>query len=256
MYKYTRGLREWTLDPSSFLVEFERKCKIFDIIDPRGDPHGIKFYSQQDEDKYIIQYLLKGKITDGTYLEIGACDGRLYSNTKILEDHFGFKGILIEPQFNYFSKLKENRSLQNNELYNCAVTNTDADEIDFIGNNPEGGVAGNINTDLNRYSEGANAWHKYKVKNRKMKDILQNSKFNYIDFMIIDVEGSEMSLLESIDFNFPIFCIIIEAHSTEQEKNKVFGEYLKSKDFIFKERQRGNEVWINHNYFRKYLFNI
>ena len=60
-----------------------------------------------------------------------------------------------------------------------------------------------------------------------MKNILHNSKFNYIDFMIIDVEGSELSLLKSIDFVFPIFCIIIEAHSGEQEKNKIFGNYLK-----------------------------
>jgi hypothetical protein len=45
----------------------------------------VRFYSQQDEDKYIIQYLLKNKIDDGTYLEIGACDGLLYSNTKTLD---------------------------------------------------------------------------------------------------------------------------------------------------------------------------
>mgnify|MGYP005991738521 FL=1 len=89
-----------------------------------------------------------------------------------------------------------------------------------------------------------------------MKDILNNSKFTYIDFMIIDVEGSELSLLQSIDFIFPIFCIIIEAHSTEQEKNKIFGELLKNNGFTFKERQRGNEIWLNHSYFRKHLFNV
>lgn len=89
-----------------------------------------------------------------------------------------------------------------------------------------------------------------------MKDILNNSKFTYIDFMIIDVEGSELSLLQSIDFTFPIFCIIIEAHSTEQEKNKIFGELLKNNGFTSKERQRGNEIWLNHNYFRKHLFNM
>lgn len=88
-----------------------------------------------------------------------------------------------------------------------------------------------------------------------MKNILNNSKFKYIDFMIIDVEGSELTLLQSIDFNFNIFCIIIEAHSNQQEKNKIFGNYLKQNGFTFKERQRGNEVWINENYFRKHLFN-
>jgi FkbM family methyltransferase len=247
MYKYTKGLKEWTIDKDAFLKEFIKKCELFNI-----NPRNVKFYSQQNEDKYIIQYLLKNKIEDGTYLEIGACDGILYNNTKTLEDYFGFKGILIEPQPKFFSDLKKYRSTENNELYNCAVTNNDSFEIEFIGDTAEGGIIDSINTDLTKY----NNWDTYKVKNRKMKDILNESKFNYIDFMIIDVEGSELLLLESIDFNFPIFCIIIEAHSNEQEKNKIFGNFLKNNGFTFKERQRGNEIWLNHNYFRKHLFNL
>ena len=94
MYKINRGLKEWHIDKNLFLKEYINKCKIFNINNPRN----VKFFSQQDEDKYIIQYLLKEKIDDGTYLEIGACDGVLYSNTKTLEEYFGFKGILIEPQ--------------------------------------------------------------------------------------------------------------------------------------------------------------
>ena len=31
MYKYTRGLREWTLDMDSFSKDFLNKCKIFNI---------------------------------------------------------------------------------------------------------------------------------------------------------------------------------------------------------------------------------
>ena len=108
-----------------------------------------------------------------------------------------------------------------------------------------------INTNLNNYN-----WTPYEVENKKMKNILENSRFKYIDIMIIDVEGSELSLLKSIDFTFPIFCIIIEAHSTEQKKNKIFGDYLKKNGFTFKERQRGNEIWLNYNYFRKHLFNL
>jgi len=246
MYKITNGLSEWTLDINTFIPEFIKKCKIFDI-----EPNNVKFYSQQDEDKYIIQYLLKNKINDGTYLEIGACDGLLYSNTKTLEDFFNFTGILIEPQENFFNNIKKNRSIIKNELYNCAVTNNDSTTITFIGNNAEGGVLNDINTDLNKFN-----WEPYNVPNKQMKDILHNSKFNYIDFMIIDVEGSELSLLKSINFVFPIFCIIIEAHSGEQEKNKIFGNFLKKNGFKFKERQRGNEVWLNHNYFRKHLFNL
>jgi len=246
MYKFNKGLLEWSLNENIFLKEFNNKCNIFGI-----NPNEVKFYSQQDEDKYIIQYLLKTKIIDGTYLEIGACDGILYSNSKTLEDFFGFTGVLIEPQLTFYNDLKKNRSSINNELYNCAVTNNDSSTITFIGNNAEGGIYNDINTNLTNYN-----WTPYEVENRKMKNILENSRFKYIDIMIIDVEGSELSLLKSIDFSFPIFCIIIEAHSNEQQKNKLFGDFLKKNGFTFKERQRGNEIWLNHNYFRKDLFNL
>ena len=245
MHTINNGLKEWKIDINSFVSDFNNKCKIFDII-----PNNVKFYSQQDEDKYIIQYLLKAKITDGTFLEIGACDGVLYSNSKTLEDHFNFTGILIEPQPLFYSQLVMNR--KNCKCYNYAVSNSDDEFIEFIGNNAEGGIVNNTNTDISKYTN----WTPYKVKNSKMKDIITKSEFKYIDFMIIDVEGSELELLHSIDFKFPIFCIIIEAHSNEQTKNKIFGEYLKSNGFTYVERQRGNEVWINKNYFRKHLFNV
>ena len=102
--------------------------------------------------------MLKEKITDGTFLEIGACDGVLYSNTKTLEDYFNFKGILIEPQKDYFANLQINRST-NNELYNCAVSNSNETEVEFIGDNPEGGIVEQINTNLYKYN-----WTSYKVK--------------------------------------------------------------------------------------------
>lgn len=246
MYRNNKGLLEWSIDPNIFEQEFIKKCKTFDI-----NPSEVHFYSQQDEDKYIIQYLLKDKVIDGTYLEIGACDGKLYSNTKTLEDHFGFNGILIEPQTHFYDRIKNNRNLNKNEIYNLAVTDSNDDYVEFIGNNAEGGVSSLTNTPDNKYSN----WNKYTVKNEKMSTILDNSRFQYIDFMIIDVEGSELSLLQTIDFSFPIYCIIIEAHSNEQEKNKIFGNYLKSHGFTYKERQRGNEIWINKNYYRKHLFN-
>ncbi len=53
MYTLNRGLREWSLDINSFVNDFFEKCKIFNL-----QPQHVKFYSQQDEDKYIIQYLL------------------------------------------------------------------------------------------------------------------------------------------------------------------------------------------------------
>ena len=245
MYKINNGLKEWHLNENEFKKNLINKCIKFNI-----PFHTIKFYSQQDEDKYIIQYILKDKLSDGVYFEVGGCDGILYSNTKTLEDYFGFSGILIEPQLHFFEKSLKNRP--NNECYNYAISNSNQEYIEFIGNNAEGGIVNTINTNIKAYN-----WNQtYQIENKKCSDILNLSKFNYIDIMIIDVEGGELELLKSIDFSFPIYCIIIEAHSKEQEKNAIFGKYLSDNGFSFHERQRGNEVWFNKNYFRRHLFQL
>lgn len=242
MYTVTNGLREWHLDSHAF-----ERC-LTDTRKTWGILQDVVFHAQQDEDKYIIQYLLKDKITDGVFLEVGGCDGVLYSNTKTLEDYFGFSGILIEPQPQYYTQLVRNRPKCEN--YNCAISSSD-DSV-FIGDNAEGGLVRTLNEVVKHRFPW---WKPYTVKNMKLSDILNNSRFKYIDFMFVDVEGGELELLKTIDFRFDIFCIIVEAHSDAQEKNKLVGDLLTTNGFTFKERQRGNEIWINHSYFRKHLFN-
>lgn len=235
---------EWDYAPNEFHSPFMKICKEFGV-----NPNQIFFYSQQNEDKYVLQKLLKEKIEDGVYLEVGAMDGVTYSNTKTLQDYFGFNGILIEAVENLYKKLIVNRP--NDKCYNFAVSNTDQNSIDYIGDNAVAGIFDTINTDLNVCPKN---WEKYSVKTQKLKNIIKSSGFEYIDFMFIDVEGGECELLKSFDFNFPVFCIIIEAFSEHKEKNKCFIDILKNNNFTYVERLRGNQVWVNKNYFRKHLF--
>ncbi len=169
---------------------------------------------------------------------------------------------MIEPQKVFFKKLIVNRP--NCECYNAAISCADAGHVKFYGNDAAGGILKTLNQpakenklksfNLDNLKSLLSGKNFFKAENKKMSDILHNSKFNYVDFMFIDVEGGELELLKSIDFSFPIFCFIIEAHSDQQEKNTLVRNYLLDKAFSFKERQRGNEIWINHHYFRKHLF--
>ena len=54
------------------------------------------YYSQCQEDIYLNENIFKNK-KNGVYIELGALDGILYSNTKFFEDSLNWKGILIEP---------------------------------------------------------------------------------------------------------------------------------------------------------------
>lgn len=252
---------EWKLDAESFGSRLISVCREFGI----DNPGEVAFYSQQDEDKYIIQYFLDAKINDGVFLEVGACDGVLYSNTKTLEDHFGFSGILIEPQQNFYEKLIVNRP--NCECYNCAVSSETDETVEFFGNDAEGGISRTLHKrpppKKRRNYFHWRSWLSmmrgeetefFKVRNKRMADVLKHSAYEYIDFMFVDVEGGELDLLKSMDFTIPVFCIVVEAHSNQEEKNQRVRDFLLAKGFFFKQRQQGNEVWVNPNYFRRRLF--
>ena len=50
-----------------------------------------KYYSQCNEDIYLNEKIFKNK-KKGTYIELGALDGILYSNTKFFEDTLNWTG--------------------------------------------------------------------------------------------------------------------------------------------------------------------
>lgn len=227
MYIDNKGLKEWKID-NSYNKYCEVVCETFEV-----DKNTIKYYSQQDEDKYIIQKILKDKLTDGVFLELGACDGIMYSNSKTLEDHFGFSGILIEPINHFYNRLVSNRP--NCELHNCAVS-TEEGEVTFVGSNAEGGIK--------EFMKNVSNKTETKVKSRQLKNILKESQYNHIDIFILDVEGAELDVLRSIDFDeIDIYCIISEAHSDEIVKNNLVKSFLEDNGFQFFERQRGNNVF-------------
>ena len=75
----------------------------------------IMYYSQCQEDIFLNENIFKNK-KNGVYIELGALDGVLYSNTKFYEDSINWKGILIEPHPEKF-KLLQNVKLKNNLIY-------------------------------------------------------------------------------------------------------------------------------------------
>ncbi len=204
-----------------------------------------EFHSQQNEDKYLLNNFNIEQVQNGTYLEVGAYDGFLFSNTLFLQNEFNFSGILIEAQTSLFNSLKENRP--KNFLVNSAVTNSNNLSIDFIGNSLEAGVFDELSTNLEKFPD----WSKYKVPNKKMSEIIKDSNFDYIDVMFIDTEGSELEVVESIDFNIPISLIVIEAHQYNKLRDKKLKSILIKQGYKFLYLIRGNYWFYNETKKRK-----
>ena len=69
----------------------------------------------------------------------------------------------------------------------------------------------------------------------------------------MDVEGSELECLNSMDWNIPIGLLCIELHQNINEIIKI----LKAKEFtLLHSFHDGNKLFFNYKYFRKEFFNI
>ena len=201
------------------------------------------FYSQLGEDLYIFKNFINKIVKDGIFIELGALDGIKYSNSKFFEDVLGFTGILIEPTKNY-QKLIINR--QNCKNYNYAISNIEGENI-FIGDDATAGIMDNIpEFMLNRYHKNKSL--KYKVEGIPISKIINQSNISYIDIYFIDVEGAELMVLETTDWNIPIYLIIIELHNIDIEKDNKCRELLLKNGFKFYASLCSNEIWVNENY--------
>jgi len=203
------------------------------------------FYSQQGEDTYVFKNFINKFNSSGIFVELGGMNGLTYSNTKFFEDNLGFSGTLIEPTEQY-KQLVKNRPLCNN--YNLAVNYTTG-PVKIIGNYATAGIIDTMS------EEFKNHWHKnsneYFVEGQPFKDILQKSDIKYIDLLSIDVEGAELIVLKTFDFNIPVYVIVIELDNHTPEKDQECRHILQTNGFTFKKRFCINEFWINESYSRK-----
>ena len=136
------------------------------------------YHSQLSQDRWVQTIL--GDKRDGFFVELGASDGVLLSNTLFFERERGWKGICIEPDNGYFEKLKQNRR--------CFVSNDVAYHepglwVDFAFSDGMSGIIGALHSSA-----------RTNQVTRKMTNTLGNilQQFdapNVIDYLSLDVEG-------------------------------------------------------------------
>lgn len=206
------------------------------------------FYSQQGEDFFVYRNFINQHRSDGIFVELGACNGVLYSNTKFFEDFLGFNGVLIEPIVEMYNQCKQNRKAM---VYNCAISKEEG-VVEMIGNNPVAGIVSTMTPDFKA------RWHKTSgtrmVNTKPISNVLKTSTIKYIDLMTIDVEGSELGVLESMDWSIPVYIVCIELDDNyNSDKDEKCREILRKNGFTFVNRMCINEFWINRNYERREL---
>jgi FkbM family methyltransferase len=203
------------------------------------------FTSQFGEDIYVYNNFINVFNNDGIFVELGAMDGIIYSNSNFFEKSLGFSGVLIEPTEQYNNLIINRPNCKN---VNLAVNYNNNKSL-FFGKDAVGGLIETMSENFkNTYHNNSES---YFVNCCPFFEILNNNNISYIDLLIIDVEGAELVVLETMDFNIPVFVIIIELDSSNLDKDQKCRDILLKNGFVFDIRVNINEFWINKEYFRK-----
>tara|TARA_B110000003_G_scaffold203324_1_gene202040 strand:- start:447 stop:1304 length:858 start_codon:yes stop_codon:yes gene_type:complete len=206
-----------------------------------------KYLSQAGQDKIIKERFFKNK-KKGFFIEIGAYDGIEGSNCYHFEKFLKWDGIAIEPSNIQFKKLKKNRKCK---LFNKAISD-EIKEVEFIEVTEGLTQMSGINEKYYKKNfDFISNNEKSKIQNYNLKTITFEQVVSQgidIDYLSIDIEGGEMDLLKSINFNNNNIKIISLENNTPADLN--FENFFKNKKFIYFDRIGQDEIFYNSNFFK------
>lgn len=172
-----------------------------------------KYYSQHGQDRYVHETFFKD-FHRGTFIEFGALDGLLDSNTLFFERELDWTGILIEPNPLAFAMLEKNRP--HCRVEQVAISNENK-TMPFM--RIDGGFYGwsGLLEDIEPQHWERIEIHISKeeiqtidVRARDLSWLADKYNLNHVDFMSIDTEGTEEKIINAFPWKkltVSVFCI-------------------------------------------------
>jgi len=191
-------------------------------------------YSQGQEEKFIVEFF-NGKA--GTLLDIGANDGKTFSNSLRLTE-LGWDALLVEPSPTCQKKIielhKDTKSIV--RCVGIAIgTTTGAaifhesgqlDDPALMGKENISLVSTLVPSEMKRWDKLDMAWNAYEVQVLCWHDFLKFIGFkngtDTFDFISLDAEGVDIDILEQMDLNeIGVKLICIEWNSIPEIKERI-----------------------------------
>eukprot|EP01038_Epipyxis_sp_PR26KG_P013746 gene13746-18437_t len=215
----------------------------------------------------VIEHFFWG-MRNGVAMELGALDGSssTRSMTHGLEEVFGWKRILVEGDPSYRERML--RQCPNSFSANVAICEKHT-TVHFLSTPYVGGIVEFMDIDFiksyhpvlyNAMTPVGNIssidWTLF-VDRMKIVDcvplsaLIHKSHVKHINFFILDVEGGELQVLKSIDWNkvrFDVLCVET-TQLLSNNNSAIISEYLEEKGYHNRTGQQGRNTWYMHNDF-------
>jgi FkbM family methyltransferase len=182
--------------------------------------------------------VLPGK-RHGFFLDLAASDGVTHSNTHVLEKWFGWTGICIEPNPEFFAKLEVRRRC----VLDQSVVSAVREKVQFrIDNGQFGGVVAD-DTDNNPRDRSEQL---IRAKIIELQAVPLNAILDshnaprVIDYFSLDVEGCEERVLSTFDFRrYQFRCLTVERPTPR------VSEILREQGYVFVKTHRYDSFYVH-----------
>jgi len=151
-------------------------------------------HAQFAEDRILAEIF--GERTKGYCVEVGANDGVTGSASYLFEKR-GWQCLLVEPIPALVREIRKHRACR---VVNCAASAREGQATFFVAENVEAVSGLDLTPERADWIRRAGGTIKeIKVRTATLDSLLEQAGFGELDFVTIDVEGHELSVLEGFD---------------------------------------------------------
>jgi FkbM family methyltransferase len=192
----------------------------------------------------FVMSLLEEK-ENGVFVDVGAHDGISWSNTLLMEAKFGWTGLCIEANESLFKELQASRT---SVCRHYAIDESETEQTFWSIVGYASGLGGLEKGFLNNHAERVkqelvirhdSTCEKITMTTKRLAPILAAENITHIDYLSIDVEGNELGVLKSIDFN-SCSCTLI---SVESNNRKSVQAYLKQFGYTHRAKICADDIY-------------
>jgi len=176
----------------------------------------MNYTSQDGQDKLVLEHL--NEMRDGYFVDIGAHDGITFSNSYMLEQQFGWYGLLIEANPAVLHSLRNNRKsiIAHETLWSTSC------EMEF--KSVEGNTLSGLTEVLTHKKALTRPNKPYFVMTKTLDQVLDQYECpNHINYMSIDIEGAEYEVLSTFSFSRTFDIISVEHLRNKEEITNLLG---------------------------------
>lgn len=193
-------------------------------------------YSQNSEQEAILKHF---GVYKGTFLDLGANDGKTLSNTRALAE-LGWCGVLVEPSPTAFSKLKRIYETEKKGcfyVYNCAIGNHNGSGIlhdsgTLLKTGDTSLVSTMVAEEKTRF-EKVLSYQDVEVKVYRWKTFFNRLSIKKFDCISIDCEGLDLDILKQMDLNALGVQVLCIEWNGKQELKQEFDKIMKDFKIIY-----------------------